>query len=67
MHVRITIQSLVYLTYRMIPKYLAHIGDGRHTISKARILHNTFNQSHVLDTEDVVVGQKIFDALMIRL
>ena len=69
MHVRITIQSLVYLTYRMIPKYLAHIGDGRHTISKARNLHNTFNQSHVLDTEDDirVVGQKIFDALMIRL
>jgi len=50
----------------MIPKYLAHIGDGRHTISKARNLHNTFNQSHVLDTEDDirVVGQKIFDALM---
>lgn len=43
----------------MIPKYLAHIADGR---------HNTFNQSHVMDTEDDirVVGQGIFDALMIR-
>lgn len=34
------------------------------TISKARNLHNTFNQSHVTDTEDDirVLGQGIFDA-----
>jgi hypothetical protein len=64
MHVRITIQNLVYLTYRMIPKY----GDGRH-IQSAKLVNCTILSINPMDTEDDirVVGQGIFDALMIRL